>query len=166
MPNSVNKHIFREVQKIRETKFGMILFAVLLITSVLVLFGLLTKTDPDGVNLSEIVALVATMLFIFGFAYFAFTAKLVAEVRENELFIRFYPLAGRTIDYKDITSCSAIKYNPIADYGGWGIRYGSSGKAYTISGGEGVQLALAQDKPLLLGSRRAAELANAINSNL
>ncbi len=34
----------------------------------------------------------------------------------------------------------ARKYRPIREYGGWGIRYGWNGRAYSTSGNEGVQL--------------------------
>ena len=46
--------------------------------------------------------------------------------------------------------------------GGWGFRWGSSGRAYNLRGNRGVQLTLADGGRLLLGSQRADELAAAI----
>ena len=33
----------------------------------------------------------------------------------------------------------AIKYNPIIDYGGWGIKHSYIGKVYNVSGNFGVK---------------------------
>jgi hypothetical protein len=52
------------------------------------------------------------------------------------------------------------KYNPIKDYGGWGIRWGSfrKGNAYNMSGNMGLQLVFKDGKKLLFGTQRSSEL--------
>ena len=106
----------------------------------------------------------ATMLFMIGLTYFFYVMKLITEVRSDGLYIRFYPMSQRVISYETITSCVPRKYSPIREYGGWGIRWGRSGRAYNVSGNQGVQLKLSDEKPLLIGSLRPGELANAINA--
>jgi len=56
-----------------------------------------------------------------------------------------------------------LTYSPISDYGGWGIRYGSIGKAYNVSGNRGVQLELLNGERILIGSQKPEELAAAID---
>jgi len=90
--------------------------------------------------------------------------KLITEVRSDGLYIRFYPMSQRVVAYETITSCVPITYSPSREYGGWGIRWGRSGRAYNVSGNQGVQLKLSDEKPMLLGSQRPGELANAINA--
>lgn len=49
-------------------------------------------------------------------------------------------------------------YNPIADYGGWGYRNGSQGKAYNTKGSVGLQLIFKDGSRLLIGSQKKDEL--------
>jgi hypothetical protein len=99
------------------------------------------------------------MIFLF------YNLRLITEVREQGLYIRFYPLRSKIIPYSMITSCEARTYKPLSEYGGWGIKYGPAGWAYNISGDRGAQLLLADDKRILIGSQRAEELANAIQQH-
>jgi hypothetical protein len=92
--------------------------------------------------------------------------ELEVRVEPDALYVRFPPFVRRKIPYADIRSAEARQYSPLGEYGGWGIRYGRSGKAYNVSGNEGVQLELASGERLLIGSRRAAELADAIRRHL
>lgn len=93
--------------------------------------------------------------------------SLTVEVRPDLLRLRFAPFRTREIRYADIRGCQALTYRPIRDYGGWGIRWGGPGKwAYNVSGNRGVLLSLADGSTLLIGSRRADELASAIGAKL
>ena len=53
---------------------------------------------------------------------------------------------------------------PCASIGGWGVRTGRSGKAYSAYGDQGVQLWLKDDERILIGSQRAEELAAALRA--
>jgi hypothetical protein len=66
-------------------------------------------------------------------------------------------------------SCEGARlciYSSLRDYGGWGIRYGSKGKAYNVSGSRGVRLELSNGKRLLIGSQRPEELSEAVAAAL
>jgi hypothetical protein len=89
--------------------------------------------------------------------------RLETRVDATEIRLRFLPLARRTIPLTEIQSCEARTYRPLREYGGWGIRGGSSGMAYNVSGDRGVQLVLTSGKRVLIGSQRADELAAIIN---
>ena len=66
----------------------------------------------------------------------------------------------------EIKSAKAVKYNPILDYGGWGIRYRFKTKAYNIKGNKGVRIYLKNGKNILFGSQKHKEFAKIINQNL
>lgn len=92
--------------------------------------------------------------------------ELDVRVEPDALHVRFWPFIRRRLPYPDIRSAEARAYSPLGEYGGWGIRYGRAGKAYNVSGSQGVQLALRSGERLLLGSQRADELAAAIRARL
>ena len=55
-----------------------------------------------------------------------------------------------------------MRYRPLRDYGGWGIRYGRNGKAYNISGNKGLMIEFRNGKRLMLGSREPEVLKMSI----
>ena len=63
----------------------------------------------------------------------------------------------------------AMKYKPISQYGGWGIKYGFNGKAYNVSGNLGVKVFLKNGSNIMFGSQNykslARSLLNLINNN-
>lgn len=109
---------------------------------------------------------ILTAALTVGTGLLFYKLKLIVEVDAKGIHIRFYPLVRKHIPYESVRTCTARTYNPLMEYGGWGIRFSSKGKAYNVSGTEGVQLELTQSSPLLIGSQRADELASTINAHL
>lgn len=95
--------------------------------------------------------------------------RLETEVRCDGLYVRFFPIHIIHIRFKrfaaeDLDQYYPRTYKPLLEYGGWGIRFGKNGKAYNVSGKQGVQLVFKNGKRLLIGSQKHHELAHAINS--
>ncbi len=85
-------------------------------------------------------------------------------VRQDEVEARFGEVIRFRIPVADIVSATACTYQPLLDYGGWGIRFGRGGRAYSMGGNQGVQLVLRDSSRILIGSERPDELARAIGS--
>jgi hypothetical protein len=87
---------------------------------------------------------------------------------KHGLYFRYFPfhLSFHRIAAEEISGFQPCTYNPIRDYGGWGIRFGRKGKAYNVSGDRGVQIELAKEKHLLIVSQRPEELVEALTSIL
>lgn len=96
-----------------------------------------------------------------------FACRLVVEVRRDAFYYRYHPFHRRMhrIGWDEIRTAEARAYNPIREYGGWGIRSAwrkGGGKAYNVYGDRGLQLELSDGKRILFGSQRADELASAV----
>ena len=107
----------------------------------------------------DLMLVVFLLIFGIGFpALFAF-GNLTSEVREDGIYIRFIPFqwSFQKIGYDELDTFEVTTYRPIRDYGGWGVRYGSKGKAYNVSGNRGVLLTFKNGKRLLIGSQRSDE---------
>jgi hypothetical protein len=78
--------------------------------------------------------------------------------------IKYKPFVDHSIPLAEIADCAARTYNPVREYGGWGIR-GMMGakRAYTTTGNEGVELTLGTGEQIMIGSQHAELLAKAIN---
>jgi hypothetical protein len=113
-------------------------------------------------------AIMGPLVILAGWGAFVFLrcVKLLVEVRESGVMIRFRPFVRRNILYGEIRTCEARTYRPIAEYGGWGVRLRRGGMAYNVSGDRGVQLELVNGKRVLIGSQRAGELADAIQERM
>ncbi len=91
--------------------------------------------------------------------------RLLTKVTTEQLIISFRPLGRRTICLADIREASVRTYNPIKEYGGWGIKgWSTRNVAYNASGNRGVQLVLGDGRKVMVGSQRPEELARALAS--
>ncbi len=120
---------------------------------------------------SDLALMIIGPLFILlmaGLLWLMWVARLVTEVRDDGIYIRFYPFhrGFHGFHWEEIESFEARTYRPVRDYGGWGIRFGSGGKAYNVSGNRGLQLSLGgwRSRQILIGSQRPEELARAVES--
>ena len=121
--------------------------------------------------MSDLMLMILGPLFILlsvGLLWMMLVARLVTEVRDDGIYIRFYPFHRNFHGFlwEDIESFEARTYRPILEYGGWGIKYGSGGKAYNVSGNRGLQLDLGGGRSgrVLIGSQCPEELAMAAES--
>lgn len=93
--------------------------------------------------------------------------KLVLDVTAEQVTIRFAPLTRRVIPMAEIEEAVARTYDPIKEYGGWGIKgWSRRNMAYNMSGNRGVELTLRDGRQVMLGSQRADELERAIEKSL
>lgn len=111
-----------------------------------------------GIATTTLISIGFTLTLVYLFWFMA----LVVEVRTDALDVHLRPLKRRTVEYSEIERVEPCQYRPIRQYGGWGIRRGRGGWAYSVSGDRGVRLHLMGGQHLLIGSQRDWELAQAI----
>ena len=99
-----------------------------------------------------------TLLFLF--------FRLETIIKKDGIYVRFFPIhiAFRKYTWEKIDKAFVRKYNPITEYGGWGLRYGlfGKGKALNVSGNKGLQLVFHDNSQLLIGTNKPEELAQAL----
>lgn len=86
---------------------------------------------------------------------YAFFGQLRSRVTEEEIDIRwgFLEVIKKKIPLDSIKNAEAVKYSPIREFGGWGIRYGTNKKkAWTVRGNRALLLHLADGTRFYLGS--------------
>ncbi len=164
---------FSEEQSFRQPWLWTLLLASLLLVLGLFAYGMVeqlllgrpwgSRPMPDWALL-----LVGTsaILLSSGITYLFLRLRLITQVRDEGLLVHFYPLRRRLIPWSKVTGCEARSYRPLREYGGWGIRFSRAGIAYNVSGNQGVQLQLRDDRPLLVGSQQAERLAAAIREQM
>lgn len=155
---------FKEVQRFRQWWLWVIVLSV----PGVCLYGIIQQIvfdRPFGNDpLSDGGLLAVAGVFGGGLPLLFYAVNLTVEVRSDGLYIRYFPfhLRFRRIPFDTIARAEARTYSPLGEFGGWGIRWGKQGKAYSVSGNRGVQLEFRNGRKLLIGSKRAEELAEAL----
>jgi len=113
-----------------------------------------TGEDPNpGLFASLLMVTVATWLLEI--------SELKTEIDQRGVKVQFEPFHRQPhfISWDDVESVYIRTYSPLWEFGGWGLRFGLSGKAYIIGGDRGLQLILKDGRHLLLGTQKDSELA-------
>lgn len=71
----------------------------------------------------------------------------------------------QTIPWSDIEQIYVREYSPLAEYGGWGIRYSRQGRAYNVRGNFGIQIVKKNGKRVLVGTQCPDEVAIALRKH-
>lgn len=158
--------LFTETQRFKQWWVWIILIGI----NVLMLYGVFTQVingetfgDKPASN-SELLTGTAISLLI---SIFVLSFRLDTQIKTDGIYVRLFPLqfSYRFFPWSSLLKCYVRKYNPIGEYGGWGLRLGLFGKgtAYNISGNEGLQLQFTNGKKLLIGTQKPEELSEVIS---
>jgi len=159
--------LFSETQRFDQLWLRIPMYALGLFMMLLFARGMYTQFiigEPWGDNpMSDnglIVATLITMLTWIGIILLFEKSKLVTTIYMNELRLRFPPFFSKEkiLPVSTIKSIKVRKYNPIWEYGGWGIRYGFRGKAYNVKGNIGIQIHFKDGKSLLIGTQKPEQV--------
>jgi hypothetical protein len=134
---------------------GMFLFGLIK----QLIFGLQFGDNPLG-NAGLILL---TLTFI-AFTFFFYKMGLYTKIDKHGIYFRFIPFhsAFRFHPWEKISRMQITTFNAFKDYGGWGIRGGRNGIAYTVSGNTGIDIELINDQKILIGTRKPEEVKEII----
>ncbi|MFY0603407.1 MAG: hypothetical protein JXQ93_05625 [Flavobacteriaceae bacterium] len=149
--------IFKEEQRFRQAWL-----IILLAISILIPIGLIVKEYTAKESTMSSSELIYTILLLLVFSTPIFFFKLKTRIDEKGIHYRFFPFhrSFKTILWVEINNISIRKYDPISEYGGWGLKGGfrrKKGKAINVSGDIGIQIELKNTKKLLIGTQKKHE---------
>ncbi len=114
---------------------------------------------PIGNHPAPDIALVLIFLLMVAFAFFVGGQKLKTSITEESVTYSFGFFTGHSsISIVDVKSLSIRKYKPLKEFLGWGVRYNSTTDCYTMSGDVGLELTMANNKKILIGTQKPKEL--------
>jgi hypothetical protein len=109
--------------------------------------------------------LIGLTIFLWLVYFRLITARLVTDVQPTRVSIGLRGLwPARHISLSDITNAKVVTFQPMRDFGGYGIRSSSKGKAYLAAGIRGVRLELKNGSAITIGSERPEELSQALRN--
>ncbi|HNX80485.1 MAG TPA: hypothetical protein PKJ24_11385 [Prolixibacteraceae bacterium] len=169
----MEKTLFKEEQRFGQWWLWLLLIACFGVSVVPLWYGYFDQVttgipwgDHPASNASLLVIAILVTLLMVGILVLFNFSTLYLEVRENGVYFRFPPFFRRwkVIRREEIGSYTVGKYNPIGEYGGYGVRtsYGRHGKAYNVSGNLGMRLTLRNGKVVMIGTQRKQALEYAM----
>ncbi|MGI8950154.1 MAG: hypothetical protein ACR2FN_01080 [Chitinophagaceae bacterium] len=144
---------FYEEQKFNQKWIKILIYFILIILAALSF--ILIYTGKLNWILGMLPSLFGIILFIF-----FISAKLKTIICDHEIIYQFIPFqfTARKIKKEMINSIKVINYDPLSEYGGWGIRFNGNEWAYTTSGNFGIKIKLNTGKQLIIGTSRPKEV--------
>lgn len=140
------------------------LMVVLAIPIVLFLWAFIQQTimgHPFGNQPMSDFSLLIMGLLMVGLSTMMWTSNLKTTYTTSKLIYRFYPFHLKTKEqaWSEVKKATLVRYRPIPDYGGWGLRYSMrNGRAFNVSGNIGVRLELKDGKQVLFGTQKPDEI--------
>ena len=149
--------VFKEKQR-----FTQLWLLVLLGTSLIVPVTLTTKEylkENTTMSTTEYIFILLGIIFSI---VFIFIFKLTTRIDEYGIHYQFFPfhLSMKKITWSEINKAYVRNYEPISEYGGWGLKnlfWKKNGSAVNVSGDIGIQLELKNGKKLLIGTQKEQE---------
>lgn len=150
---------YKEQQSFRYTWSYWLCLALTLLLFY-VCFQQIILQQPFGNNPAPNSILVLCCLLMISLCGLLHFSSLQLQLNKQGLAVRFVPFINnwRTHAWQEIKSIQVIRYNPIGDYGGWGIRVHKNYRCYNISGKQGLKITFQDGKSLLVGTQQADTL--------
>ena len=128
---------------------------LLLVPAVVV--AVLLSVVPAKPQADNWTAVAGPLLGIAGAAYLL-VLHLETRLDQTGAHYRLFPLQWRwqAQPWPEVSRAYVRSYDPLSEYGGWGLKGKASNRALNIAGSQGLQLELHGEKRLLLGTQRAA----------
>lgn len=150
---------YYEEQKFTQKWIFFIQYFLALVFLGVSLAMILTKQASPVIGILPFVILCVAILFFK-------VLKLQTKITNEGIYYRFSPVQRkyRVIKKSAIAGIRIKTYDPIGEYGGWGIRFGREGKAFTVKGNQGIFIT-ANNKHIMIGTCRPAEAEQFLEEN-
>ena len=160
------KPLFHEEQSLRQPRL-LILTAIPPVAMLLLAIWQVGLGHPWGKQPMSNARIVGWTIFLWLIYFRLITVKLITDVLPGELSVAMRGLwRSYRISLAAVQSVRIVAYDPVADWGGYGVRSTARGKAFIAGGNKGVELALKKGGVVLVGTQRPDELARALEWQL
>lgn len=146
MNSNIGEVLFHEKQRFARWLL-LLVFLPAIISAVVILRCVNTGEEPASlIGLGVALATGALLSFV----------SLQTQVTKEGISVRFFPFVRKTtlFSFAEMESAEVIEYKPIKEYGGWGLRVGKNGVAYSVSGKKGVLITFKEPKKLFWGKHK------------
>ena len=154
---------FIDVQS-KKPLIAYIVFVPIIILMIWAIVQQVILGKPFGENPASDLGLIAIAGLVFITAGLLLSIRLNLQVNEEGIKFRLFPLSkAQFVSADSLSVAEVIRYKPFRHFGGWGLRWGKYGTAYTLSGSYGLRLETKRGRKILIGTQKPKELQAALN---
>ncbi|HTN18718.1 MAG TPA: hypothetical protein VL092_13595 [Chitinophagaceae bacterium] len=152
--------LFSEKQRFRQAWLWILLSGVTAFS----IFGMVRQLylgQPFGQKPLPDSGLIFSVLFLLLLNYLFFSFRLETYIRTDGIYVRFFPfhIKFRQYTWDQLAQVYVRQYQPISEYGGWGLRGIGRNRALNVSGNKGIQLETLKGAKLLIGTNKPEEVS-------
>lgn len=157
------KPIFRETQRFTQWWIWLIHILILAIFFTGIYIQIINGTPFGNKPISD-AGLIISSVFMLLLVLLFLSFNLKTEITSNKIHFKFFPFHLKEKEYliSDIQEMEVVKYSPIREYGGWGIRGFGSNKAFNVKGNMGLKILFKDGTKRLIGTQKPKELEKVI----
>jgi len=169
-----DKTLYTESQRFKQIIVWVLLIAIFIFVSTPQIYILIKQVFlgiPVGnrpmsnvgvwvvTSVSIVIPLLVIQLFLL--------MKLETKIAETGIYVRYLPfqMKFKFYSWSDLSKCYVRQYNPVGEYGGWGMKGMGKNKALNISGNNGIQLETNDGNKLLIGTNNPDEVTNVLHKS-
>lgn len=134
--------------------FGIISFAVII----------LGFRNYMGFTPSDRAIIAISFFAIASIFALVLTLRMHTTVSDGSLKVRFWPFSRLTVPIADVKQSEIIQYDPLSDFGGWGVRPGLGGIIYSVRGRSAVKVVRNGGSLIYIGTGKPEELLQSIRN--
>ncbi len=168
----MGKIFFHEVQRYTQRWLWLLLITTTLLATLPFAYGIYSQevlgipwgNNPGSTGLLVFVLLLDSAIMSVLLVLFI-KMQLIVEIRNDGIWFRYPPLLykWKMIAKEEIDRFEIRVYNPVFEFGGWGIKGSSRNKSFTVSGKTGLQLYLKNGKKVLFGTQKNQSIIYAMD---
>lgn len=122
--------------------------------------------QPLGQKPMRNVGLILTTLITILVTWILWFLRLDTVITDRYIKVRFFPFHWKykVFPWDKISKCYLRTYQPVKEFGGWGIRrgIGKAGKAWNVSGNKGMQIEFHSGKKIIIGTKKLEQLESVL----
>lgn len=146
--------MYNEKQYLHQNKIIWVVGIILLIPVAVMIYNF------KGVNINFIIQ----TLFLIIIALLMMTSNLQVQIDPVGVHYKMFPFINqqRTIEWSDIKDIHVRQYEPIGEYGGWGLRGIGKNRAFNTHGNIGIQIETINGDKILIGTQQKTAVERAL----
>ncbi len=115
---------------------------------------------------THLLLLVSGSIILFIVAATFFIWNLETTINSQSISVKIKPFVSKVIPLDEVKEWKVRRYGPIAEFGGWGVRFSGTGTAYNVRGNIGLDLLISEDRQLLIGTQKGEEIKKILRSKI
>jgi|SRR5690554_309086 len=157
------KILFQETQRFKQWWIWLIHILILAVFFTGIYIQIING-EPFGDKPMSDLGLIISSVFMLLLVLLFLSFSLKTQITQSKIYFKFFPFHIKEREYliSDIQEMKVVKYSPIGEYGGWGIRGFGSDKAFNVKGNMGLRILFKDGTKRLIGTQKPEELQKII----